>query len=82
MLAIPTAWAVAETGTSSSGSSGERVVRLHWTITEARTDDIGPAGDSSGDTFQAAFRLTGYISAAVPSDASGQRGCAGPHSTR
>ena len=59
LLAIPTAWAVAEPATSSSGSSGERVIRLNWTITEARTDDIGPAGDSSGDTFQAAFRLTG-----------------------
>ena len=60
LLAIPTAWAVAEPATSSSGSSGERVISLlNWTITEARTDDIGPAGDSSGDTFQAAVRLTG-----------------------
>jgi hypothetical protein len=61
LLAIPTAWAVAEPVPTTSASSGERVMRLKWTITDVRTDDIAPAGDSSGDTSQFTFKLTGRI---------------------
>lgn len=59
LLAIPTAWAVADTDVSSSTTSGERVMRLNWTLTEARDGEVAPEGLSSGDTFQAAFLLAG-----------------------
>ncbi len=59
LLAIPTAWAVADTDVSSSTTSGERVLRLNWTLTEARDGEVAPEGLSSGDTFQAAFLLAG-----------------------
>lgn len=59
LLAIPTTWAIAEPQTSSSG---DRVVRLNWTLTDIHTNDVAPTGDSSGDTAQFVFTLTGRIS--------------------
>lgn len=61
LLAIPTAWAVADTTSSTTTAAGERIMRLNWTITEIREGDVAPTGLSTGDTFQAAFQLTGRI---------------------
>ena len=40
LLAIPTAWAVADTTPSTVSTSGDRVMRLNWTITEIREGDV------------------------------------------
>lgn len=61
LVSIPTVWAVADTTPTTTSASGERIMRLNWTITEIREGDVPPTGLSTGDTFQAAFKLTGKI---------------------
>lgn len=61
LFSVPTAWAVATPPKPSPKPPGDQVMRLNWTITEVREGDVPPAGLSTGDTFHAAFKLTGKI---------------------